>query len=161
MNIPLAQLNTITGYNKVLEQNMKWFDNNLDKSESQFENVLQQKTLALSNPPVLGGSIELNVGLENMGITPMEGTSLQGSKALSPVEKTASDFGKAFSGGLNNVNDAQVDAEQAAEIMASGGDISAHEVMIAAEKANLSMQMAVQMRNKIVAAYNEINNIRI
>ncbi len=159
MNIPLAQLNTITGYNKVLEQNMKWFDNNFEHSQNQFENVLQQKTMELDNPPVLGGSIELNVGLENMG--PVEPSSSRNIKASSPVEKTASDFGKAFSNGLNNVNDAQINAEQAAEVMASGGDISAHEVMIAAEKANLTMQMAVQMRNKIITAYNEINNIRI
>lgn len=159
MNIPLAQLNTIQGYNKVLEQNMKWFDSSFENSQNQFENVLQQKTMELDNPPVLGGGIELNVGLENMG--PFDPVSTKDVKSASPVEKTAADFGKAFSNGLNNVNDAQVNAEQAAEIMASGGDISAHEVMIAAEKANLTMQMAVQMRNKIITAYNEINSIRI
>ena len=63
----------------------------------------------------------------------------------------------AFSDGLNSVNNDALNAERAEEILASGGDISAHEVMIAAEKSNLSLQMAVQIRNKLINAYTEIN----
>ena len=67
----------------------------------------------------------------------------------------------AFMDGINSVNNAAIDAENKQEILAMGGDISAHEVMIAAEKANLSMQMGLQLRNKILAAYNELYNVRI
>lgn len=163
MNIPLTNLNSISNYNKLFDQHMKQFDQSMGQAESQFDNVLMQQTMAMnSRPPVMNGGIELNVGLENMGITPIESTNpAKNVNSSSPVEQTASDFGKAFGEGLNSVNNSQIEMENAVETMASGGDISAHEVMIAAEKASLSMNMAIQMRNKIIAAYNEINNVRI
>ena len=52
-------------------------------------------------------------------------------------------------------------SERAEEILATGGDISAHEVMIAAEKSNLSLQMAVQIRNRLINAYTEINTMQV
>ena len=67
----------------------------------------------------------------------------------------------AFSDGINSVNNDALRAEEAEEILASGGDISAHEVMIAAEKSNLSLQMAVQIRNRLINAYTEINSMQI
>lgn len=69
--------------------------------------------------------------------------------------------GTAFSDGLNSVNNDALEAERAEEILATGGDISAHEVMIAAEKSNLSLQMAVQIRNRLINAYTEINGMQI
>ncbi len=45
--------------------------------------------------------------------------------------------------------------------MAMGEDVSVHDVMIASEKASLSMGMALQLRNKILSAYTEINNVRV
>ena len=67
----------------------------------------------------------------------------------------------AFSDGLNSVNNDALNAERAEELLASGGDISAHEVMIAAEKSNLSLQMAVQIRNKLINAYTEITGMQV
>lgn len=67
----------------------------------------------------------------------------------------------AFSNGLNSVNNDAINAERAQEILATGGDISAHEVMIAAEKSNLSLQMAIQIRNKLINAYTEINGMQV
>lgn len=162
MNIQMNNLNSIANFNKVFDQNFQQFNKNLEQSETQFDKVLTQQAAIMDNPPVINGNIELNVGLENMGIMPLNDVEQTADvRKASPVEQTAKDFGQAFSNGLNSVNDLQADAETAAEIMASGGDISAHDVMIAAEKANISMQMAIQLRNKIISAYNEINNVRI
>ena len=47
------------------------------------------------------------------------------------------------------------------EDLAKGGATSIHEAMIAAEKATLSMQMAVQVRNRILSAYTEINSMAL
>ena len=69
--------------------------------------------------------------------------------------------GNAFSEGLNSVNNDALNAERAEEIRATGGDFSAHEVMIAAEKSNLSLQMAVQIRNRLINAYTEINTMQV
>jgi len=70
-------------------------------------------------------------------------------------------FSNALSNGLNSVNTAQVNAEKAVETLASGGNIDVHSVMIASEKANLSIQLAMQLRNKAMAAYQEISRMQI
>lgn len=77
------------------------------------------------------------------------------------MDKFMDRVGNAFSEGLNSVNNDALNAERAEEILATGGDISAHEVMIAAEKSNLSLQMAVQIRNRLINAYTEINTMQV
>lgn len=165
---PMLQNNSIANYNKLftkeIEQTNKSLEQNGQSAFSDFDNILNQKTQAMDTTPIINGNIQMNVGLENMGIQslpPLEAPSKTEKTYTSPVEKTADTFGQAFSNGLNSVNDSQMEAQTAAETFAAGGDISVHEVMIASQKANLTMQMAIQTRNKLIAAYNEINNVRI
>ena len=66
-----------------------------------------------------------------------------------------------FGGGLDAVNRAKFEAERMQEDLAMGGPTSIHDAMIAAEKASLSMQMAIQVRNRIINAYTEINNMAL
>ena len=80
---------------------------------------------------------------------------------LSPTEKMAQDIGQGFSKGLNDLNKVTKQAETDLETFASGGDISVHDVMIASQKANLTMNMAIQLRNRLINAYTEINNVRV
>lgn len=70
-------------------------------------------------------------------------------------------FGSAIGGGVKSADQSVKTFERAQEAMAMGENISVHDVMIAAEKANLSMQMTMQLRNKIITAYNEINNVKV
>jgi flagellar hook-basal body complex protein FliE len=78
---------------------------------------------------------------------------------------TAGDVANKFSDVLGNyingVNEKNKAAEKAVETFASGGNIDLHSVMIASEKASLSMQLAVQMKSKILQAYQEISRIQI
>ena len=64
-------------------------------------------------------------------------------------------------GGINAVNAAKIEANRMQEDIAMGGSTSIHDAMIAAEKAELSMQMAVQVRNKILNAYTEITTMTL
>ena len=73
----------------------------------------------------------------------------------------ASQVGNAFSESLNAVNNMKLEADRMQEDIAMGGPTSIHDAMIAAEKAALSMQMAVQVRNRIVSAYTEITGMAI
>ena len=140
-----------------------------------FDSVLNgkmQEMSSLPQGPIINTGIQMNVGLENIGISPVDRldgvTQVQESsmdtnkkRSNSPVENMANDIGNAFSKSLNDVNESQNAAYEAAETFASGGDIDVHEVMLASQKANLTMQMALQMRNRLVNAYNEIYNVRI
>ena len=62
---------------------------------------------------------------------------------------------------LNEVNDSQLAAESATEAFIKGDDIDIHQVMIAGEEAKQSLQMAVQVRNKLVEAFQEINRMQL
>ena len=73
----------------------------------------------------------------------------------------ASKMGNAFTDSLNAVNNLKLEANRMQEDIAMGGSTNIHDAMIAAEKAELSMQMAVQVRNRIVAAYTEITGMAI
>ena len=73
----------------------------------------------------------------------------------------ANRLGDAFSDSINAVNNAKLEADRMQEDLAMGGSTSIHDAMIAAEKAELSMQMAVQIRNRIISAYTEITGMMI
>ena len=73
----------------------------------------------------------------------------------------ASKMGNSFAAGLNSVNSLKLEAERMQEDIAMGGPTSVHDAMIAAEKAALGMQMAVQVRNRIISAYTDITNMAI
>ena len=163
--------NSISNYNKIFSKEMESFNISSDKNGmTAFDNVLNQQMDNMAHTPqgpIINTGIQMNVGLENMGVSPLEkidnaqGVQETQKRSKSAVENMANDFGKAFSNGLNSVNDSQNAAYEAAETFAAGGDISVHEVMLASQKANLTMQMAIQMRNRLVNAYNEINNVRV
>lgn len=160
---------SIKNYNKLLNSEMQALNVNFDQQGMvDFDNVLQKEMQTRNNlpqGPIINTGIQMNVGLENMGVSPLEridpsvqAATSQNKHSNSDVENMANSFGKAFSNGLNSVNESQNAAYQAAETFAAGGDISVHEVMLASQKANLTMQMALQMRNKLVTAYNELRN---
>ena len=153
--------NSVANFNKLFEQHL----DNVDKSFSQvqmpdFGNILEQKSMELASMPPFRTGIEINVGAANI---PNLDLSIQDSTVISKssIENALDGFGKGFADGIRSINQKELEAEHAVETLASGGDISVHEVMIAAEKANLSMQMGLQLRNKILAAYNELYNVRI
>jgi flagellar hook-basal body complex protein FliE len=66
----------------------------------------------------------------------------------------------AFERVLDAVNDATADANVATANMLNGsGDI--HDAMIALQQADLALQFAVQIRNKLVQAYQEISRMPV
>lgn len=73
----------------------------------------------------------------------------------------ADKIGSALNSSLNAVNDAKLEADRLQEDLAMGGATSIHDAMIAAEKASLSLQMAVQVRNRIVSAYTDITGMMV
>jgi flagellar hook-basal body complex protein FliE len=62
---------------------------------------------------------------------------------------------------LNQVNTMQGQANQAVEQLVTGGDVNPAEVLTTLQKADISFRMMLQIRNKLVAAYQEVNNVRI
>ncbi len=62
---------------------------------------------------------------------------------------------------IREVNDAQQEADRAVEALFTGDDVNPAEVLTAVQKADLAFRMMMQIRNKLVAAYDEVKNIRV
>ncbi len=62
---------------------------------------------------------------------------------------------------LDKVNDQQLYSDDMAKRFIKGDDLEIHDVMLAEEEAKLSLQMAVQVRNKIVEAYQELSRMQL
>jgi flagellar hook-basal body complex protein FliE len=62
---------------------------------------------------------------------------------------------------IEQVNKLQQDAEKAIEDVASGRRDDVDGVLIAKQKADLAFQMLLQVRNKMVDAYEEIKQMRV
>jgi len=75
--------------------------------------------------------------------------------------KAAQSFSKVMGNYVSGVNDLQKDAEKNIITFTNGGNIDVHQVMISMEKASTSMQLAVQLRNKILQAYQEISRMSV
>jgi len=69
------------------------------------------------------------------------------------------DFGKTLANALTDASKAEKAADDAANRFAAGDpQMGIHEVMIAAEKANISVRYAVTLKNKLLEAYRELMN---
>jgi flagellar hook-basal body complex protein FliE len=88
------------------------------------------------------------------------------SPTLAPINTTAQGAGGAsfknmLLDQIQQVNSMQVEANQAVESLFTGGQSNPAEVLTAVQKADLAFRMMMQVRNKMVQAYQEIKDIRI
>ena len=76
------------------------------------------------------------------------------SEADQKTEETS--FKNVISKFINDVDKMQKTSEQAVKDYAAGEITDIHQVMIAAEEANLSFQLMMEVRNKLLESYREI-----
>ncbi|MDD3237193.1 MAG: flagellar hook-basal body complex protein FliE [Candidatus Gastranaerophilales bacterium] len=160
----------ISNYNKILENSLgKTNINGSNDSVNDFQNILDNQISAIEHPNQKPEPINMGITMD-VNANAMQFNANQNSdnphlkvasaKESSLVQNTAGSISNAFSNSLNSINNTQVEANKAVETLASGGNISVHDVMIASEKASLNMQMAIQVRNKMINAYNELYQMR-
>jgi len=122
---------------------------------SRIESMMAQLKAAAQKPsaaPSLGSA--LGAGGIN-GINPLKGT--EATESSSKVS-----FSDALKAQLDNVNKTQVQADQMGERFAAGDNsVSLSDTMIAMQKASISFQATVQVRNKLVSAYHDIMNMQV
>ena len=74
-----------------------------------------------------------------------------------PVNNDSGDFAAMLKQSIDSVNQTQQTAKELATAFETGqSDVSLAEVMIATQKASVSFQAMVQVRNKLVDAYKDI-----
>lgn len=83
-------------------------------------------------------------------------TNTVGSSTPNPVA-----FGDMLQNALNNVNQLQQEAENAARQLALGQINDVHSVMIQTERAALALELTVQVSSRAINAYNEIMRMQM
>lgn len=87
---------------------------------------------------------------EPFGVTPIKGVSKQGPG-----------FGDLLQKALESVNAMQHEAGRLEEAVAKGENVNIHQAVIAGEKAGLSFKLLMQVRNKMIDAYQEIMRMQV
>ena len=107
-------------------------------------------------------------GRKNMTIQAIEGvvsqlnvTAAQAASQTKPVVD-APGFCDHLISAVNEINTTRVNSANKVEDFTLGkADISLNDVMVDMQKASLSLQMGIQVRNKLVAAYQEIMSMPV
>lgn len=77
------------------------------------------------------------------------------------VKKNDISFGEYLKNSLDSINDAQVKADEEMVKFMAGEEEDIHDVLIATEEARLQLELAVQVRNKLIDSYQEIMRTQI
>lgn len=76
-------------------------------------------------------------------------------------ENTSTSFSEILVDAITKVNDSEVSANNKIEALIEGDDVSMHEVMLAMQESQLSLQALIEVRNNIVEAYQEISKLQL
>lgn len=90
--------------------------------------------------------------------------SLSNRKEISnnqtPMEAQKS-FANTLREAIDKVNDYQVQSDTLTNKLIQGENVELHDVMIAAQKANITLNATVEIRNKVIEAYQEIMRMTV
>ena len=70
-------------------------------------------------------------------------------------------FADALKEAIASVNEQQNTSDMMTQKLISGGDVDLHEVMVAAQKASITLNTTIEIRNKAVEAYQEIMRMSV
>lgn len=95
-------------------------------------------------------------------VNQLRAVAAQASATPAPQEASAQDFAALLKSAVDEVNSAQMDAKQFTRQFEAGDpDVNLQDVVLSLQKASLSFQTMVQVRNKLVSAYQEIMNMQV
>ena len=92
------------------------------------------------------------------GITPR---IPQPAGAVQPGSANADLFGRLLTDAIGTLADLQATADAKAQALATGQNVDLHDVMIAQEQSSLAFQFGLQVRNKIVEAYQDVMRMAV
>ena len=91
----------------------------------------------------------------------VDGLSAATSEKPTGITRTEQDFSKMLTDMIDEVNSLQQKGDQAVQAVQAGDSKNLHEAMIALEQADISTRFLVQVRNKVLDAYQEIMRMQV
>lgn len=83
------------------------------------------------------------------------------SNSSNKTSTTEGSFQNILKDSLDKLNEKQVEADNMTNEFISGGDVDLHEMMLGMEEAKMSLQLAIQVRNKVVEAVQELTRMQL
>jgi len=84
----------------------------------------------------------------------------QGGQSVEKIQVADADFGGMLKQSIDQVNEMQQLSRSAKEAFQAGtSDMSLAEVMLVSEKAGIAFQAVLQVRNKVIQAYQDVINM--
>lgn len=92
---------------------------------------------------------------------PLENIFESTSTSSTNDKSSLSTFQNVLKENLDKVNENQVAADNITTDFISGKDVEVHEMILSMEEAKMSLQLAIQVRNKVVEAVQELNRMQL
>jgi flagellar hook-basal body complex protein FliE len=122
--------------------------------------VAQELHLAQARSPSKPMSTLNTQGIDQL-LQELNRLAAQASGQAEPAADGA-EFGAALQAALQQVNAAQQEATRLQqEFDLNAPNVNLHDVMVSLQKASLSFQTMVQVRNRLVSAYQEVMNMQV
>ncbi len=99
--------------------------------------------------------------LDTGSIKDSKSLSISDAPATSGGSESAKTFADTLKDAIGNVNELQKASDHGMQELATGKTDNVADVMIAAEKADIALKVMVQVRNKIIDAYQEILKMQV
>ena len=99
----------------------------------------------------------MNIGAVNPALKAIA----QQATELSSKPQSGEDFGKMLMDVIKDVNSAQNNASEMQNAFMTGQNVELHELMISMERAGLAMELTLQVRNKLLDAYQELSRMQV
>jgi flagellar hook-basal body complex protein FliE len=90
-----------------------------------------------------------------------EGAGAQQVSKVQAGKTTGPSFKDTLNSFLKDVNDLQVKADDSIDKMVAGEITDVHQVMTAVEEANTAFNMMMEIRNKVMDAYTQVQQMRL
>lgn len=83
------------------------------------------------------------------------------AQAAAPSASAGASFGSVLAGAIGRVNQVQQTAQSSIDKFLSGEDEEVHKVALATQQSALSFDLFLQVRNKVVSAYQEVMRMQM
>ncbi|MFS7246772.1 flagellar hook-basal body complex protein FliE [Rahnella inusitata] len=100
-------------------------------------------------------------GIESV-LQQMQATAVQAGATKQPDATSEAGFASELKAALGKISETQNNAKLQAEKLEMGvPGVSLNDVMVDLQKSSISLQLGVQVRNKLVAAYQDVMNMSV
>jgi flagellar hook-basal body complex protein FliE len=95
-------------------------------------------------------------------VNQLRAVAAQASGSAPANAAPSQDFAALLQSAVDEVNNTQMDARQLSrQFEAGNSEVNLQDVVLSLQKASLSFQTMVQVRNKLVTAYQEVMNMQV